>query len=82
MIAQMIADWAARNGFIPSGEKTLKKKTDKAEISLEIKRSSLVVICLYANDRKPRIVTSLFKDIAFDHDSGDIRPSWLALAAS
>ena len=78
MNAEMITDWAASKGFSPTGAMTLKKQTDTADISIEIKRSSVVMIWLYKNDRPPRILTSLFKDIPVDEDSGEIFPAGIA----
>lgn len=75
MNARMITDWAASKGFSPTGAMSLRKNTDTAEISIEIKRSSVVMIWLYKNERPPRILTSLFKDIPVDEDSGEIFPA-------
>jgi hypothetical protein len=75
MNAEMITDWAARKGFSQTGAKTLKKRTDTAEIRIEIKRSSVVMIWQYMNNQPPRILTSLFKDIPVDEDSGELFPA-------
>ncbi len=75
MNAQRITDWAESKGFSPTGAMTLMKNTDTADISIEIKRSSVVMIWLYKNDRPPRILTSLFKDIPVDGDSGELFPA-------
>lgn len=81
MNAQMITDWAASKGFSPSDAMTFKKKTDTAEIRIEIKRSSIVMIWQYKNDQPPRILTSLFKDIPVDEDSGEMFPAGIGRGA-
>ncbi len=75
MNAEMITDWAARKGFSQTGAMTLNKKTATAEIRIEIKRSSVVMIWQYKNEQPPRILTSLFKDIPVDKDSGEMFPA-------
>jgi hypothetical protein len=66
MNAEMIADWASRKGFSPAGAMTFKKNTGTSEISMEIKKLSVVMILRSPAEARPRILTKLFKDFSDD----------------
>ncbi|SCB40670.1 hypothetical protein [Rhizobium hainanense] len=71
MTAQMIAEWAIQNGFNLHDMWTYRRNDDRGTLTIEIKRLSVVLIDERAGVR-PRIVSSLFKDLFFGSPNGKL----------
>lgn len=64
MMAQIIAAWAMQNGFNLLDSWKYRRSDDTRTITIEIKKLSVVLIDERVGSR-PRIVSSLFKDLFF-----------------
>ncbi|MCZ3378378.1 MULTISPECIES: hypothetical protein [Rhizobium] len=71
MTAQIVAAWAARNGFDLLDAWRYRRSDDARTITIEIKRLSVVLIDERTGSR-PRIVSALFKDLVFGNPSSKL----------
>ncbi len=71
MTAQIVAAWAAQNGFNLLDSWKYRRTDDARTITIEIKRLSVVLIDERAGLR-PRIVSALFKDLLFGSPNGKL----------
>ncbi|MBY3432816.1 hypothetical protein HFN89_01330 [Rhizobium laguerreae] len=72
MTADIIAEWAIRNDFVPVGEHRFRGARNGSSLSIEIKKASLVVISDGVGGT-PRVVSMRFKDLSFDEANDAIR---------
>jgi hypothetical protein len=71
MTAQIVAAWAAQNGFNSLDSWKYRRSDDARTITIEIKKLSVVMIDERAGVR-PRIVSALFKDLLFGSPNGKL----------
>ncbi|MBB5574807.1 MULTISPECIES: hypothetical protein [Rhizobium] len=69
MNADMIAAWAAQNGFHSLNASNFRRQDDARTITIEIKKMSVVLIDERPGSR-PRLVSRLFKDMRSAIESG------------
>ncbi len=71
MTAQIVAAWAAENGFNLLDSWKYRRSDGVRTITIEIKKRSVVLIDERAGLR-PRIVSTLFKDLFFGSPTGKL----------
>lgn len=71
MTAQLVAAWAAQNGFNLFGSWKYRRSDDARTITIEIKKLSVVLIDERVGLR-PRITSTLFKDLFFGSPNGKL----------
>ncbi|MBB4569275.1 hypothetical protein [Rhizobium leucaenae] len=69
MNADMIAAWAAQNGFHSLDSAIFRRQDDARTITIEIKKMSVVLIDERPGSR-PRLISRLFKDMRSVSETG------------